>query len=83
MENGTFSTIKEGVDETGDAFLESAPNAVLGDCADQNLTLFMNDQKVLKAQDDSFDESVISLIAGTGLEGCVRVLYNYFAILQP
>lgn len=83
MENGNFNTIEDGLDETGDVLLQGAANAVRGDCIDQTLMLFINDQKLLEVQDDSFDEGVIGLIAGTGLEGGVRVLYNYFAILQP
>lgn len=83
MENATFSTIQEGQDETGDVLVQGAPNVVRGDCINQTLTLFVNDQKLLEIQDVLFDEGVIGLIAGTELEGGVRVLYNYFAILQP
>lgn len=58
-------------------------NRVAGECIGSNLVLNANGQKLLEAQDDSFDTGGIGLVAGTRKQTGTDVLFDNLAVLKP
>lgn len=58
-------------------------NRVRGDCVGDTLTLFANEQELLRVQDDDFELGSVGVLAGTRLSGPITVLFDNFVIYRP
>lgn len=69
---------QKGIVETGDSF-----NRIRADCTGTSLTLFVNGERVADAQDDTFTEGRVGLVAGTEATPGLEILFDNFLIANP
>ena len=58
-------------------------NHIRADCVGSTLTLYVNGQKLLEAQDSSLPEGDVGLVAGSTVEGGVDILFDDFKLYAP
>jgi len=82
--NGNFAELTSG---SNDAISNgSEPNHIRGECVGSNLTLFVNDQKILEADDADYDSGSVGLFVakgGTGRYSDTDVSFDNFAVSKP
>lgn len=84
MQNGKLGFIQQG--EISDKLLKARDeyNRIRVDCIGPILTLYVNDNKVVDAQDDSFASGDVGIGTGNTLEQSgIDVLFDNFEIWQP
>jgi hypothetical protein len=80
-----FEWLEEDIDETGVINTgDGAENRVTGECLDEQLTLFVNGEKIADALDDTLSDGVIGLVAGNqfGTMG-VDAAFDNFVLIEP
>ncbi len=80
---GEFEFLEEGMDETGIIRSGEAGNRLRAECIGERLSLFVNGQKLIEAQDDQLDAGEVGLLAGTRMDGGIEVRFDNFAIYKP
>jgi spore coat assembly protein SafA len=58
-------------------------NHIGGSCVDDTLTLFINDEPLLEAQDQTFTSGFVGLMTGTRTASGLLVHFENFALLNP
>ena len=81
--NGTLEVLQVGLDDTGIIKRGDGTNRVRADCIGLNLRLYVNDQLMSEAQDDSFGWGAIGLAVGSRQESGYWVLFDNFTVLAP
>jgi hypothetical protein len=78
-----LSWLKEGVDTSGAVHTGSAPNTVRGDCADGELTLWVNGAKLASVKDSSFFSGSVGLAVGNRKGPVTEVVFEEFSVYTP
>ena len=84
MKNGSLQWIDMDEMVPSDVInLGDAENQIRADCVGNELTLYINGQKIIKVTDSTFSEGNVGLIAGTFDEGYTEILFDDFKVLKP
>lgn len=81
--NGTLQFIQDGVDQNGVINKGNESNQITASCVGDVLTLAVNDQELVTAQDDTFNSGTIGLVAGLKKGEELSVLFDYFIAQVP
>lgn len=85
VKDGLYQTLNspDGM-EYGSMILQGqATNQIRADCIGSTLTLYVNKQKFLEAQDTDFSTGDVGLIAGSYNQPGVDILFDNFFVLKP
>jgi hypothetical protein len=84
VKDGNFSMLSGATLEYNQAIRQGEnQNHLRADCADQSLSLWVNNQKSLKALDPDFSSGGIGLTTGSYAIGGVDVYFDNFIVFNP
>lgn len=83
MDGWQLEFIEQGQAADGVINSDGEFNRVRGDCIGNTLTLYVNGQKLLEVQDDTFLDGKVGLILATFDEKHLEVKYDNFAVYEP
>jgi hypothetical protein len=84
VKDGNFSMLSGATLEYNQTIRQGEnQNHLRADCANQSLSLYVNNQKSLEAYDSDFSSGGIGLIAGTYATGGVDLYFDNFIIFTP
>jgi hypothetical protein len=75
--------LKEGVDTSGIVHTGNTPNSVRGDCAQGELTLWVNGTRLATANDSSFGTGSVGLAVGNRKGPVTEVVFQEFSVYVP
>jgi LysM repeat protein len=78
--NGQLTHLAEGRSTNGPILLDSANNRISGSCLGNTLTLFVNGEQLLQAQDNTFASGSVGLMVGTRTAAGTHVHFDNFAL---
>ena len=76
-----YSSLGSGLNT--DIIHSSGINHIRADCAGSMLTLYVNNQKLLEVQDNTFTKGDVGIVVGTKTEPGADILFDNFAIWTP
>lgn len=59
------------------------PLRLVAECSGHRLSLFIEDKLLMAAEDETFDQGDVGVIAGAYREGCVDIIFDDFLVRQP
>ncbi|MEA3441178.1 MAG: META domain-containing protein, partial [Chloroflexota bacterium] len=81
---GKPEMLVQGSNQGGIVLSGNQLNHLRGDCIGDTLTLYVNGEKLLETQDDSFSEGEVGLIVLSSYKNYqVQVKFDYFAVYEP
>ena len=84
VEGGLLEYLKQGTDQSGIIKQDGQYNRLRADCVGETLSLFVNGEKLIEIQDDTFQDGTVGLIAITSYKNQqLLVRFDYFGTFQP
>jgi hypothetical protein len=83
VQDRQVSFLATGVAESGLLNSAGQNNRIGGSCVGSNLTLYVNGEQVLQAQDAAFGDGFIGMMVGTRSAGGVEAHFDNFLVARP